>query len=206
MKKITALITLALCPVLITPGHCFIDYLFGGSAMSDSIGNNVVGDLRAWWTGNPVYNFNPYYSGNNQGMPAQNPNQGGNFQQMPQQFSGQANQQPSVTYYPPQGQQQYGYPQGQAMQAPPQMQQQYQQMPPQAQQQYQQMPPQYQQMPQQAYQMPAPPAQGQYYPQEQYQGPPQGYGYGQAPQGYDQQGPPPGSRFQTFQYEHEASD
>lgn len=195
MKKFTVLLTLVLCPLLVTPGHCFIDYLFGGSAMNDSIGNNVVGDLRAWWTGNPVYNYNPYYSGGNQGMPSQNPNQGGNFQATPQQYYGQPNQQPSVTYYPPQGQQPQGYPQGQAMQAPPQMQQQYQQMP----QQYQQMPPQYQQMTPQAYQ--APPAQGQYYPQEQYQGPPQGYA--QTPQGYYQEGPPPGSRYQTFQYERE---
>jgi|UniRef100_A0A7C4AQ10 hypothetical protein len=197
MKKIVALTVLGILCILPAQGYCFIDYLFGGSAMSDSIGNNVVGDLRAWWTGNPVYNFNPYYSGANQGLPAQNPNQAPNFQAMPQQSYAQPNQQPDVTYYPPQAQQQYAYPPQQAMQQQaPMPQQQVQQAPrqtrrpapqPQARVQQPQQQQYYQAQPQQPYQQPQPQA---YYQQ------PQPY-YGQ------EQQPSPGNRFQTYQYEHE---
>lgn len=186
MKRYIPIMAIVLVPMLAVPGHCFLDYFFGGSSTSDAIGNNVVGDLRAWWTGNPVYNFNPYYSGSNplgqqpnqatQGGQTMNPMaspQGGAPQYYPQQ-----NQQPSVTYYPPQGQQQY-YGQGQPMQ---QQQQQYpQQMPPQA---YQQ------QAPQQGY-----------YQQGPQQYPPQAYEQ-QAPQ-YYQGGQPGGGRFQNYQYEHD---
>ena len=51
MKKLIILLTLAFIPWLAVPGDCFIDYLFGGSATSDAIGNNVVGDQRpSVWT------------------------------------------------------------------------------------------------------------------------------------------------------------
>jgi hypothetical protein len=193
MKKLIILLTLAFIPWLAVPGDCFIDYLFGGSATSDAIGNNVVGDLRSWWSGNPVYNFNPYYSGGNQ--PGQN-NQGtagGQNQGAPPQAYNQQNQQPSVTYYPPQGQQ-YNYNQGQ--QQP--MQQQY-QAAPQPYQMQQQAPPQayYQQGSQQQYQ--GPPQGYEQVPQQQYQGPPQGYEQG--PQQYQQA--PRGGGYQSYQYEQE---
>ena len=193
----------AMLTMVAVPGHCFIDYLFGGSATTDSIGNNVVGDLRAWWTGNPVYNFNPYYSGGNQPGQPNAPTQPGqnmnSLQNAPQYYPPQ-NQQPSVTYYPPQGQQ-YGYAQGQGQ---PPMQQQY----PPAPQGYQTQPA---PPPQAYYQGPGPqqqqayqgPQQQQAYqgPQQQqaYQGPQQGYE--QTPQG-DYQGQPDG-RYQTYQYEQE---
>ncbi len=197
MKKIVAISVIGLLLVLPPHAFCFIDYIFGGSAMNDAIGNNVVGDLRAWWTGNPVYNFNPYYSGGNQGLPAQNLNQGQTFQPMPQQSYIQPNQQPDISYYPPQGQQPYAYPQQQVMQQQaPIPQQRMQQMPQQSQRQA--VPP-----PQARYQQP---------PQQMYQEPPQAYYQPQA-QGYQQQGPAqayypqeqpaPGNRFQTYQYEQE---
>ncbi len=201
MKKLIILLTLAFIPWLAVPGDCFIDYLFGGSATSDAIGNNVVGDLRSWWSGNPVYNFNPYYSGGNQ--PGQN-NQGtaggqntspmGSYQGAPPQAYNQQNQQPSVTYYPPQGQQ-YNYNQGQQQ---PMQQQQY-QAAPQPYQMQQQAPPQayYQQGPQQQYQ--GPPQGYEQVPQQQYQGPPQGYEQG--PQQYQQA--PRGGGYQSYQYEQE---
>ncbi len=194
MKKLIILLTLAFIPWLAVPGDCFIDYLFGGSATSDAIGNNVVGDLRSWWSGNPVYNFNPYYSGGNQ--PGQN-NQGtagGQNQGAPPQAYNQQNQQPSVTYYPPQGQQ-YNYNQGQQQ---PMQQQQY-QAAPQPYQMQQQAPPQayYQQGPQQQYQ--GPPQGYEQVPQQQYQGPPQGYEQG--PQQYQQA--PRGGGYQSYQYEQE---
>ena len=36
---------------------------FLGGASRDAIDNSALGDLRAWWTGNPGYVFNPWWSG-----------------------------------------------------------------------------------------------------------------------------------------------
>lgn len=183
MKTFAFLLVPLMLTVCATPGHCFFDYLFGGSATTDTIGNNVVGDLRAWWTGNPVYNFNPYYSGGNPQAQSNAPMQPGQSTSPTGSAAGPQyypNQQPSVTYYPPQGQQ-YGY----AQQGQP-------------------MPQQYQQVPQ-GYQMQQPAPQGYYQgPQQQYQNP-QAYqgmpqGYEQAPQGYSQGTP---GRFQNYQYEED---
>ncbi len=167
------------------PGHCFLDYFFGGSATRDSIDNSAAGDLRAWWTGNPAYTFNPYYSGNSQlgqggqGQPASPDFSGSGLQQsFPQQF-----QQPQTNYYPPQ-QQQYGYGQ-QPSQAPQQYQAPYQ---PQMSQQPQ--PPQQYQSPQQQYAIQQQPQQQlQSYPQQGYQQPPPNQGYvPPRPQQQQQQG------------------
>ena len=45
------------------PSYAFLDYFFSGSASRDAIDNSALGDLRAWWTGNPGYQFNPYWFG-----------------------------------------------------------------------------------------------------------------------------------------------
>lgn len=106
MKKWCAT-ALVMCAVLVAaPSYAFFDYLFSGGDSRDAIDNSAIGELRAWWTGNPVYNFNPYYSG-----PAQNP-VGPN---QPQQDL--AAQQPTVNFYPPGGGAYYGQPIPQA--APP---------------------------------------------------------------------------------------
>jgi hypothetical protein len=204
MKKLIVFMVLAFLAATVNPGHAFLDYLFGGSHTRDAIDNSAVGDLRAWWTGNPVYQFNPYYSGNpnpgQQGGGNMPPGQTFDMQgSAPSYGAGQDPYQPqpqaSVTYFPPQGQQygygSYGPPQqaygapGAAMQyqgvpqAYQQVPQQYQQVP----QQYQQIPQQYQQVPQQyPYQqaMPQQPYQQaapQYYQQPQYQAGPQPYSY-----------------------------
>jgi hypothetical protein len=153
------ILSIVIAPTL---SHGFLDYLFSGSASRDAIDNSAVGDLRAWWTGNPAYQFNPYYSGPAQ--PQQNPGQ--NQAQQPAQAP------PQINYYPPQGggypqpaQQQYSaYPQGQPQPA----QQPYpQQMP---QQQYPMTPQQYQGMQQQAQ---TPQYQGMQQPAQQYQPGPQ---------------------------------
>jgi len=163
---------LAICAVVVTfiatsaPGYAFLDYLFGGSSTTDAIDNSVVGDLRAWWTGNPAYTFNPYYSPQSATLGQQDP-AAGQGPQAPAQYStgvpamqphsAQQLQQPQVNYYPPQQQQQYGYPQQQAYPASPQ---------------------QYQPQPQaQQYMMP-----------QQYSGPPQ-YQAAPQPQQYQQQEP-----------------
>ena len=204
MKKFGAISLLAILLVFPAQVFCFIDYLFGGSAMSDSIGNNVIGDLRAWWTGNPVYNFNPYYSGGNQGLPVPNQNQAPAFQTMPQQSYVQPSQQPEVSYYPQQGPQSYGYPQQQAMQQPAPVQQRFQQVPQQVQRPVPQPQARYQPAPQQQYYQRQP---QQFYQQSQAVQQPQPQGYyqqEQAPQAYYSQEPPaPGNRFQTYQYEQE---
>jgi len=168
----------------VVPCHAFLDYLFGGSQTRNAIDNSALGDLRAWWTGNPAYQFNPFYSGSaNPGQAASGMtgarNMQGSFSPMGTQPQGnyQPQPQPNVTYFPPQGQQQYGYGPAQG-QYPAQAQYQGQpiygaagaslpyQGPPQT---YQQ-PQQYQQAPQQQYQ---------YQPQPQaYQQPaPQSYQY-----------------------------
>ncbi len=95
MKKIGVLTILAFI-VCVSPSHAFLDYFFSGSDSRDAIDNSTVGDLRAWWTGNPAYQFNPYYSGSN--TPAQ---------QKP--AAPQTQQDPVVQYVP--SQQNYGAPQ-----------------------------------------------------------------------------------------------
>ncbi|AFM22830.1 hypothetical protein [Desulfomonile tiedjei] len=159
MKKLTYLGILVCCMMAVTPAHAFLDYFFSGSASRDAIDNSAVGDLRAWWTGNPAYQFNPYYSGN------ANPQQ----QQQQQQQQVPQYPQPSMQFYPPQqAPQAAGYPQ--QFQNP------------------QGVPPQYvqQQMPQQQY-MPQPQGYGQQmYPPQGYQQVPQQYQQ-MAPQGYQGQ-------------------
>ncbi len=63
MKKLMFMLII-LVPLAVTaPGHCFFDWLFSGGASRDAIDNSALGDLRAWWTGNPGYVFNPWWSG-----------------------------------------------------------------------------------------------------------------------------------------------
>ncbi len=121
MKKIFVALVVLLSLNLVSNSFAFLDYLFSGSASRDAIDNSAVGDLRAWWSGNPAYMFNPYYSSGQAGVPPQG-QQGGQAPQMTQP------QQPIVSYYPPAqgggspyqyGQQQY------APQQAPQQQMQY---------------------------------------------------------------------------------
>lgn len=116
MKKIFVIILVIVSLSPVTCSFAFLDYLFSGSSSRDAIDNSAVGDLRSWWTGNPAYTFNPYYSGS--GMP-----QG---QQQPGQAPPQP-QQPIINYYPPsQGAASYPYAQQQApAQQVPQQQMQY---------------------------------------------------------------------------------
>lgn len=212
MKKFSLVVLLFLLVASAVPGYTFFDYLFGGSATRDSIDNSAVGDLRSWWTGNPVYQFNPYYSGqtdpvtgqSTQGAAGQQYNTGAPNLGAPGGAQSPAPmQQPSVSYSPPaQAQQIYGgggqgrpQPQAQPVMQYQQPAEQYQQQaPPPQSYQYQQAPvQQYQQAPAQQYQQ-APVQQYQQAPAQQYQQPaPQGYSpQGYAPQGGGQyyQGPP----------------
>ncbi|MDQ7781483.1 MAG: hypothetical protein RDU20_01295 [Desulfomonilaceae bacterium] len=187
MKRLIMTAVLALLVASAAPGHAFLDYFFGGSHTKGAIDNSAIGDLRAWWTGNPAYQFNPYYSGGSnpaQSMSGAQDTQG-SFSPMGMQQQGyQPQPQANVTYSQPQGvQQQYGY--------DPAQQQQYQgqpiygaagaslpyQGPPQA---YQQP---VQQVPQQQYQYQQPVQQYQQ-PVQQYQQPVQQY---QQPAGYPNQ-------------------
>jgi hypothetical protein len=155
MKRSAILILAIMLVAFATPGHSFVNYLFGGSS-DNAVGNTVVGDLRAWWTGNPVYQFNPFYS--SKGVPQQvveqpppsslnmNPRGGAVVQQSPGGYQyqhsapyPQANPgPPAPQVYPGQAPQrayqpraQYGAPSGQYRQpqpqtvAPPGQQQQY---------------------------------------------------------------------------------
>ncbi len=166
MTKWVLIIIPALLMLSVAPSHAFLDYFFSGSGSRDAIDNSAVGDLRAWWSGNPVYTFNPYYSG---------PASTGQQQQQGQQ---QQVMQPeaSVNFYP--GGQSGGYGQQQPGSYG------YQGYAPGAQQ--QQAPQQYGAAPQQQYQQPMQyPTQPQAQPV--YQVPPQQQQYapmGQAPQGY----------------------
>ncbi len=193
MKKLILLAVLAFVAASVAPGHAFIDYLFGGSQTRNAIDNSALGDIRAWWTGNPAYQFNPYYSGgNNPAQSASGVSAAQNMQSpyapqgMQQQGNYQPQPQPSITYSPQQQQYGYGQPQGQP-------QGQYQGQPiygaagaslplqgqPQA---YQQPAPQYQQVPQQYQQPMQQPAYQQQMPQAYQQQAPQQY-----PGGYPNQ-------------------
>lgn len=68
MKYRIALPMILIIIALATPGHSFVNYLFGGSS-DHAVGNSVVGDFRSWWSGNPVYQFDPFYS--SKGVPQQ---------------------------------------------------------------------------------------------------------------------------------------
>lgn len=107
MKSTFMAVLAALLVCTAVPAHAFIDYLFSGSANRGAIGNSAVGEMRAWWSGNPVYNFNPYYGG-----PARPPQAGGQQQMQSQYGAGQASGAPS-------GFTQYGAPTDQYMQQVP---------------------------------------------------------------------------------------
>ncbi len=134
MKRNLGLMILLIMIVSAAPAHAFLDYLFGGSSNTGAIGNSVMGDFRAWWTGNPVYNFNPWYSPTNNATRNLRPGgttygaAGGSYSinQSPPRGYAQGAQPMGQSYYPPPGTQpQYGQPGGYY---PPQgMQQQYQQ-------------------------------------------------------------------------------
>ena len=108
MKRNLALILLLVVVLASVPAHGFVNWLFGGSSNRGAVGNSVMGDLRAWWTGNPVYYFNPFYSG------SQRPVQGNQAAPTVQYGAGQGSstygpqgasmqyQQPGVTYPTPQ--------------------------------------------------------------------------------------------------------
>jgi hypothetical protein len=190
MKKIVLLAAIVLVMASAVPGHAFLDYLFSGGSSRDAIDNSALGDLRAWYTGNPAYQFNPWYSGpsapNQPASGGQAPGAQGSYSVGGPQTAPQQYQQPGGSYYPSQAPQGYGqYQQMQpgggsyGPQAGPQYQpdaQQYQAGP---QQQYQAMPQQYQ----------APPAQQYQAMPQQYQAPSQPYQampqqYQAAPQQY----------------------
>ncbi len=170
MKRTVAPILLLVVATAVAeaPAYGFLNYIFSGSS-SDAIENSVLGDLRAWWTGDPVYNFNPYYSGRNPmetgypASPGMTPDQSGAYA-APQGSYMQQYQQPQQGYQPQYQQPMQGYAPQQAYQqpapgyAPPQ----------QAYPQYQQPPAAY--GPPQGYQ---PPAQPMYQPPAGY--PQQGY-------------------------------
>ncbi len=92
MTKRVLIIFSALLALSASPSHAFLDYFFSGSGSRDAIDNSAVGDLRAWWSGNPVYTFNPYYSGPAASGQQQQQQQGQQQQVM--------QQQPSVNFYP----------------------------------------------------------------------------------------------------------
>lgn len=179
MKKLILPIVLLCVVVVAVPAHAFLDYLFGGSSSRDAIDNSAIGDLRAWWTGNPAYQFNPYYSPQQQNPLQSQAPQGGQQMGYPgvPQMGAPQGQAPSVNYFPPQGGQQpyYG-------QYDPQPQQQYP-----MQQQFQTAPQAYQQYPQQPYQQAMP---------QQYQAAPQSYlPQGQPPGQYQPQAYPAGAQY-----------
>jgi len=118
MKRIFMALVVLVSLNAVSNSFAFLDYLFSGSSSRDAIDNSAVGDLRAWWTGNPAYTFNPYYSGSSQPGQAQ----GQQGAQAPQVTQPQV-QQPIINYYPPsQGAPPYQY--GQQQYAPQQMPQQ----------------------------------------------------------------------------------
>jgi hypothetical protein len=109
MKKCALFGMLLFLVASTVPSYGFIDYLFSGSASRDAIGNSVLGDFRAWWTGNPGYTFNPFWSGNRtnqqQGRQANptNPASTQRYSPMGAASPGMSpTPQPTVTYYPQQ--------------------------------------------------------------------------------------------------------
>ncbi len=142
MKKMTFLLIVLTLLAVTAPSYAFFDWLFSGSASRDAIDNSALGDFRAWWTGNPGYQFNPWWSGpsNPGAQQGTNPSAGAYGPQAPYPQPPQ----PSVSYYPQQGTPAgYGQPMPQTMQPGGQQYQQYQMAP----QSYQPMP-QYQTTPQ----------------------------------------------------------
>jgi hypothetical protein len=109
MKKLIFLLIILLPLAVAAPGHCFFDWFFSGGASRDAIDNSALGDLRAWWTGNPGYVFNPWWSG-----PSNPQAQGSSGAYGPQAPYPQMPQ-PNISYSPPQGPP-AGY--GQPMQQP----------------------------------------------------------------------------------------
>ncbi len=175
MIKFIIVLTILIQLAFVAPGHAFLDYLFSGRQSRDAIDNSMLGDFRAWWTGNPMYQFNPYYQPNQVNPQGQ---QGGFPGGAAPQAQAPQNQPPVVNYYPPQ----QGVP-GPYGQIAPQGAQPTYGPPAGSPQQYQMMQPGMQQYP--------PPAQTyQYAPQSNYQPAPQQMMYQSNPQGY--QGPPAG--------------
>jgi hypothetical protein len=202
MKKRLVIIVVLGIVIAASPAYCFFDYLFGGDSNQGAIGNNVLGDARASWSGNPAYHFDPFYKGPNPNAPPQQagaapsqpmPNPAGIWPQSPsQQYP-----EPTTQYNPPaQAQLQYvppaqaPYPPAPNTYYPPQG-----PAPQQYPQQYAQPGP--QQYPQQ-YGQPAPPQYPQQYAQPGYQQYPmqqpaaQGYGPPMGGDQYPQQGGAPG--------------
>ncbi len=108
MKKLALFGMVVFLITSTVPSYGFLDYFFSGSASRDAIDNSAVGDLRAWWTGNPGYQFNPYWSGpqpNQQGQQANPSNpastQGYSPMGAPSAGTSQAPP-PTVKYYPQQ--------------------------------------------------------------------------------------------------------
>ena len=114
MKKLMFVLIVLTQLAIAAPGYTFFDWLLSGGASRDAIDNSALGDLRAWWTGNPGYQFNPWWSGpSNPGAQGMTPGAGSYgpqapYPQMPQ---------PSISYSPPQGSPAgYGQPMPQTMQ------------------------------------------------------------------------------------------
>jgi hypothetical protein len=106
MKRNLELVIIIVILFAAIPSYAFLNYLFSGGASQDAIDNSAVGDLRAWWTGNPVYKFNPYLTGPVQPMPgapgaADQPGMPG--QPMPGGGTASQYQQPTINFVPPQG-------------------------------------------------------------------------------------------------------
>ena len=99
MKKLMLLLIVLLQLGVTIPSYAFIDYLFSGNASRDAIDNSALGDLRAWWTGNPGYQFNPFWSGQSSPVPSGGQAPGGSYG--PQAPYPQYPQ-PSASYMPPQ--------------------------------------------------------------------------------------------------------
>ncbi len=194
MIKFIIVLTILIQVAFVAPGDAFFDYLFSGRGSRDAIDNSAIGDIRAWWTGNPMYQFNPWYTPQPNMANPQGQQQGGFPGGAQPQAQAPQYPQPAVNYYPPQQGTPGAYgqivPQGaQPGYGAPVGGQQYQTMPQPGVQQYQMGPQAYQQPVQQTYQ---------YSPQG-YQGAPGGAYQGvpqtqQAPQSYGYQGMVPGGQ------------
>lgn len=92
MKRNVAVMACIIVVMATVPAHAFLNYLFGGDSSREAVENSALGDIRAWWTGNPVYQFNPFYSGQMPQAPqGQSPSSGYGQQSAP-----------SMQYVPPQ--------------------------------------------------------------------------------------------------------